>query len=62
MKSFLFALSLLLAGLTHAADLLPPPPSPDIAARAFLLMDFQSGQVLQSEKPDERVEPASLTS
>jgi len=40
MKLFLFALSLLLAGLTHAADLLPPPPSPDIAARAFLLMDF----------------------
>jgi D-alanyl-D-alanine carboxypeptidase (penicillin-binding protein 5/6) len=43
------------------ADLLPLPPSPDIAARAFLLMDFQSGQVLQSVKPDERVEPASLT-
>lgn len=61
MKSFLFALSWLLTALTYAADLLPPPPSPDIAARAFLLMDFQSGQVLQSVKPDERVEPASLT-
>jgi D-alanyl-D-alanine carboxypeptidase (penicillin-binding protein 5/6) len=61
MKSFLFALSLLFAGLSHAADLLPPPPSPDIAARSFVLMDFQSGQVLQSAKPDERVEPASLT-
>jgi len=61
MKIFLFALSWLLAGLNYAADLLPPPPAPDIAARAFVLMDFQSGQVLQSAKPDERVEPASLT-
>ena len=61
MKLFLFALSWLLTGLTDAADLLPPPPAPDIAARAFVLMDFQSGQVLQSVKPDERVDPASLT-
>ena len=61
MKLFLFVLSCLVVGVTHAADLLPPPPSPDIAARAFFLMDFQSGQVLQSLKPDERVDPASLT-
>ena len=41
-----------------AADA-PAPPA--IAARAWLLMDAQSGQVLQSQAPDERVEPASLT-
>lgn len=61
MKFFLFILSLLFTATTHAADLLPLPPSPDIAARSFVLMDFQSGQVLQSEKADERIEPASLT-
>lgn len=63
MKILFVVLSLLVSGLTSAADssLLPPPPTPDIAAKAFVLMDFQSGQVLQSLKPDERVEPASLT-
>ncbi len=63
MKSLLLAFSLFFAVSIHAADssLLPPVPAPDIAARAFLLMDFQSGQVLQSQKADERIEPASLT-
>ena len=64
MKFLLFALIYFVSGLTQAADagkLLPPPPSPDIAARAFVLMDFQSGQILQAQKADERVDPASLT-
>lgn len=63
MKSFLFTLALLFTGYAHAADLplLPPPPAPDVTAHAYLLMDFQSGQVLQAHRPDERVEPASLT-
>jgi D-alanyl-D-alanine carboxypeptidase (penicillin-binding protein 5/6) len=63
MKTLLLVLSFCCASLVHAAEtqLLPPPPAPDVAARAFVLMDFQSGQVLQAQKPDERVEPASLT-
>ena len=63
MKTLFLVLSFWFASLVHAADsqLLPPPPAPDVAARAFVLMDFQSGQVLQAQKPDERVEPASLT-
>lgn len=63
MKSLLFVCLCLLTGLSGAADssLLPPPPAPEIAARNFVLMDFQSGQILQAQKPDERVEPASLT-
>lgn len=36
----------------------PPPP---IAAKAYLLLDYDSGQVLASDNPDERIEPASLT-
>jgi D-alanyl-D-alanine carboxypeptidase (penicillin-binding protein 5/6) len=63
MKTIFLVLSFCCASLVHAADsqLLPPPPAPDVAARAFVLMDYQSGQVLQAQKPDERVEPASLT-
>ena len=46
------------AAEASAADV-PSPPA--IAARAWLLMDANSGQILQSQAPDERVEPASLT-
>ncbi len=34
---------------------------PTVAAKAWLLLDVGSGQVLTAEKPDERIEPASLT-
>ena len=37
------------------------PPAPVINARAWLLLDMSSGQVLASQNPAERVEPASLT-
>lgn len=37
------------------------PQPPEIAARAYLLLDVTSGQVLASRTPDEPVEPASLT-
>ena len=49
----------LLAGAPAQAQQLPP--SPDIAAKAWLLLEVGSGQVLASQNPDERVEPASLT-
>ncbi|MDP1783641.1 MAG: D-alanyl-D-alanine carboxypeptidase family protein [Hydrogenophaga sp.] len=37
------------------------PQPPDVAAKAYLLMDVTSGQVLASMNPDQSVEPASLT-
>jgi len=37
------------------------PPPPPIAARAWLLLDFASGQPIVAHNADERVEPASLT-
>jgi serine-type D-Ala-D-Ala carboxypeptidase (penicillin-binding protein 5/6) len=37
------------------------PPPPRIAARAWIVGDLTSGQVLVAEKADERMEPASLT-
>lgn len=38
-----------------------PPRAPAIAARAYLLLDFNSEQALVSHNPQERIEPASLT-
>jgi D-alanyl-D-alanine carboxypeptidase (penicillin-binding protein 5/6) len=40
---------------------IPVPTMPAIAARAYLLLDFNSGQLLGSHNPHERMEPASLT-
>ena len=36
-------------------------PAPTIAAKSWLLLDATSGQVLASQNPDMRIEPASLT-
>ncbi|MEO8039777.1 MAG: D-alanyl-D-alanine carboxypeptidase family protein [Betaproteobacteria bacterium] len=41
------------------APLIPSPPA--LAAKAWVLLDWQTRQVLVSRNPDERVEPASLT-
>lgn len=37
------------------------PPPPQIAARGYILQDFQSGRVLAALNADQRMEPASLT-
>lgn len=37
------------------------PVAPQIDAKAFVLMDYDSGKILASNNPDERLDPASLT-
>jgi D-alanyl-D-alanine carboxypeptidase (penicillin-binding protein 5/6) len=37
------------------------PEPPEVAAKAYLLMDVTTGQVLAARDPDQPVEPASLT-
>lgn len=37
------------------------PSAPEIAGKAYYLVDFQSGQTITMRDPDMRVEPASLT-
>jgi D-alanyl-D-alanine carboxypeptidase (penicillin-binding protein 5/6) len=54
----LVASAVFCASASLRADTLP---SPQIAARAWLLMDLSSGQALASSHADERLEPASLT-
>lgn len=58
MKKFLAACAALFLLSTASAQSLPPPL---IAARSWLVMDANSGQILASQDPDMRVEPASLT-
>lgn len=55
-----FAAALLIAALASFAQA-QNPPAPVVNARAWLLIDMSSGQVLASQNPAERVEPASLT-
>ena len=54
------ALLLLLPAFARA-DAPPVPPPPSIEARAWILMDQASGQVLTGHGADQSVEPASLT-
>jgi D-alanyl-D-alanine carboxypeptidase (penicillin-binding protein 5/6) len=53
---FILALLSLFSNLAHADE---PPPA--LAARAWILIDHTSGQVLAAQNPDQKVEPASLT-
>lgn len=57
LRVLLFSLSAWVV-LPAAAQLSQPP---EIAAKAYLLMDLTSGQVLAAKDPDQAVEPASLT-
>ena len=61
MRRFLLSLLLLASPLVHAQQPSAVPAAPAIAARSWLLYDFDSGQTLAASKPAERVEPASLT-
>jgi D-alanyl-D-alanine carboxypeptidase (penicillin-binding protein 5/6) len=56
LPNFLLAL-LCFAAFAVAAQ--EPPPA--LAARAWILIDHASGQVLAAQNPDQKVEPASLT-
>lgn len=43
---------------SHAANI---PPTPTLAAKAYILRDFNSGNVIAQQSARERIEPASLT-
>ena len=58
MRKLFVAAVLFLACFTTLAQTVNPPP---LAARAYVLLDVQSNQVLAALASDERFEPASLT-
>ncbi|HHL45518.1 MAG TPA: D-alanyl-D-alanine carboxypeptidase [Gammaproteobacteria bacterium] len=43
----------------HAEALMPSPPK--LAAKSYVLMDFDSGRFIAENNPNERMDPASLT-
>lgn len=57
MRFLVLLCTLLAVGASHAQSL----PAPTLSARAWLLMDYASGQVLAAQEPDLKLEPASLT-
>ena len=70
-----FLIALILAGfvtLAHAQTPVPNKPSPtagarpvpavpQLGAKSYLLMDFNSGRILVEQNADLQVEPASIT-
>lgn len=62
-RRFSSTLLILLAAtwLNTAYSAAGAPPPPVIDARGYLLMDFESGNIISAKKAYERMEPASLT-
>ena len=63
MHSLKFLIYLLLAVAASALQAAPStiPSPPKLAASGYVLMDYQSGQILADNKAEQRLEPASLT-
>lgn len=61
-KVFILLLTALLAGFQFTAHAsIPVPAPPQVAAKNYLLMDFNSGRVIAEKKADAQIEPASIT-
>lgn len=60
LKKLTFSVGILLLATpaVHAAE---PPAPPQVDAKAFILMDYNSGKVLTEGNADTRLDPASLT-
>jgi D-alanyl-D-alanine carboxypeptidase (penicillin-binding protein 5/6) len=57
-----FVAALLLLGTAVSAQTIPGDvQAPTLAARSYILLDFQSGKVLAARDADLRIEPASLS-
>jgi D-alanyl-D-alanine carboxypeptidase (penicillin-binding protein 5/6) len=58
-RTLIFALGFVLSWPLSAASILPPPPQ--VAAKAWILIDASTGFVVTEHNSDERLPPASLT-
>ena len=58
---YLLPVLLLVFGSASAENKILTPASPSIAAKSYILIDFNSGKVLAEKNADVRVPPASLT-
>lgn len=60
LKRLTFCVGVLLLAVP-AVQAAEPPAAPQIDAKAFVLMDYNSGTILAEGNPDSRLDPASLT-
>jgi len=61
-KRFIFLISLLVSTtVVNAANTILIPAAPSIAAKSFVLLDFNSGKMIAEKQADLRLAPASLT-
>jgi D-alanyl-D-alanine carboxypeptidase (penicillin-binding protein 5/6) len=60
-STFLLLLGLCVLQVAFAQTQQPIPDPPQVAAKGYLLIDFNSGQIIAELNADERLEPASLT-
>ncbi|WP_438970863.1 D-alanyl-D-alanine carboxypeptidase family protein [Methylophaga sp.] len=60
-KVVLFLLFFLTMTSANAGAIAPKPSAPSIAAKAYVLVDYESGRVLAAENADETLPPASIT-
>ena len=61
MKRFIHVLAGVLSWIVCLAASAQMPRPPEVAAKAYLLIDVTANQVLASKEPDLAIEPASLT-
>jgi D-alanyl-D-alanine carboxypeptidase (penicillin-binding protein 5/6) len=61
LRAALLALAAAALPLAARAAAAPVPAPPAVKARAWVLVDYNSGRVLAQQRPDDREEPASLT-
>lgn len=57
----IIASALMLASASAAAIPTVVPEAPQIAAKAYILMDYNSGKIIAENNSDEKLHPASLT-
>ncbi|TCV98100.1 serine hydrolase [Biostraticola tofi] len=60
-KNIVLSAGTLIIFTTLGARADTPPAAPQIDAKAFILIDYQSGKVLAESNADQRLDPASLT-
>lgn len=60
-SKILFSFTLLLTNIPFVWALNITPTPPQLNAKAYLLMDYNSGQILVAQNEHQRMEPASLT-
>jgi len=61
MKKIILSFTLFLISILMVVQAAPVPSPPKLAAKSFLLIDYNSGRILAEKNINKKVEPASIT-